>query len=376
VIRGGYGIFYGVTPAIMIGTAHSNNGINVQTLTYTGASVPTYPQKFTTPPTGGASSKPTILLFDPSFQNPLVHQASLGFEQGVTEDFAVGFSYLYVKGTKLQRSTDINLGAPTLVNFTDDKGNVFPVKQYGAARPYTNFGRIIEFQSTAESNYNGITLDIQKRYSNHWQGRIAYTYGKVLDTKPDATAVVPGGSDDAKYAQDPLDFQDSYGPGDADQRHRLVLSGYWNLDYFAGDDFLHRWVLGGWSLSGIVTIQSGQPYTAIVNADLNNDGNGRNDRAPGYGRNTFTYPTYFTVDPRITKELTFGAVRLQLIAEAFNLFNRSNVTNSPSNASTGVQNTLYNVSLATHTLTTRADFQAPLASGGPRVVQLAAKIIF
>jgi hypothetical protein len=41
IIRGGYGIFYGRTPAIMIGTAHSNNGINVQTITFTGALIPT-----------------------------------------------------------------------------------------------------------------------------------------------------------------------------------------------------------------------------------------------------------------------------------------------------------------------------------------------
>ncbi|HXH37689.1 MAG TPA: TonB-dependent receptor, partial [Thermoanaerobaculia bacterium] len=43
VVRGGYGIFYGRTPAIMIGTAHSNNGINVQTLNFTGALIPKYP---------------------------------------------------------------------------------------------------------------------------------------------------------------------------------------------------------------------------------------------------------------------------------------------------------------------------------------------
>ena len=40
VIRGGYGLFYGRTPSIMIGTAHSGNAINVQTITFTGALVP------------------------------------------------------------------------------------------------------------------------------------------------------------------------------------------------------------------------------------------------------------------------------------------------------------------------------------------------
>ena len=60
VVHAGYGIFYGRTTAIMIGTAHSNNGINVQTLTFTGASVPTYPNRFVTPPTGGTAAVPIV----------------------------------------------------------------------------------------------------------------------------------------------------------------------------------------------------------------------------------------------------------------------------------------------------------------------------
>src|SRR5262249_58190755 len=89
VVKGGYGMFYGRTPAIMIGTAHSNNGINVQTLTFTGASVPTYPNRFVTPPTGGTAAVPTILLFDPNFRNPKVMQANVRLEAPVTNHFAI-----------------------------------------------------------------------------------------------------------------------------------------------------------------------------------------------------------------------------------------------------------------------------------------------
>ena len=76
VVRGGYGIFYGRTPAIMIGTAHSNNGINVQTLTFTGALVPTYPNIYSVASRPASTlPKPTIFVFDPNFQNPKVQQA-------------------------------------------------------------------------------------------------------------------------------------------------------------------------------------------------------------------------------------------------------------------------------------------------------------
>src|SRR4029079_3933153 len=80
VVRGGYGIFYGRTPSIMVGTADSNNGINVQTITFTGALVPAYPNVYATLPTGAAIPKPTIFNFDRNYQNAKVHQASVGFE--------------------------------------------------------------------------------------------------------------------------------------------------------------------------------------------------------------------------------------------------------------------------------------------------------
>ncbi|MFI5119898.1 MAG: TonB-dependent receptor domain-containing protein [Thermoanaerobaculia bacterium] len=368
VVRGGYGMFYGRTPSIMIGTAMSNNGINVQGVTFTGAQMPVYPNVFPSLPTGAAVPKLTILVFDPKFENPLVHQASLGIEHAVSNDFSLGLSYLYVKATKLQRSADINLGSPSVVNFTDAAGNVYPITRYGADRPFTNFNRVIEFQSTAESNYNGITLELNKRFSDNWQARVAYTYGKVLDTKPDATSVVPGVGDDGKQASDPRNFQADYAVGNADQRHRFVLSAYWSLPYYRSAGGVEQALFGGWSLSGIVTIASGQPYTAILAplVDINNDGNVQNDRAPGFARNSLTYPTFFSVDPRLTKDIPIGPATLQLIIEAFNVFNRSNVN--------GVNQGYYAVNGTN--LTRLSAFGTPTTSAGPRIVQLAAKVIF
>ena len=369
VVRGGYGMFYGRTPAIMIGTAMSNNGINVQTLTFTAAQAPVYPNIFPSIPTGVVLPKPTIFVFDPNFENPLVHQASLGIEHAVSNDYSVGLSYLYVKGTKLQRSTDINVGSPSVVNFTDAAGNVYPITRYATTdRPFANFGRIVQFQSTAESNYNGVTLELNKRFSSNWQARLAYTFGKVLDTKPDATSVVPSSGDDAKQASDPRNFQADYAPGDADQRHRVVLSAYWSLPYYRNAGGLEQALFGGWSLSGIVTLASGQPYSPILSplSDLNTDGNNRNDRAPGFSRNSFNYPTFFSVDPRITKDVPIGPVTLQVILEAFNVFNRSNVV--------GLNQGYYGVNGTT--LTPLASFGTPTSSAGPRILQLAAKVIF
>jgi hypothetical protein len=371
IVRGGYGIFYGRTPAIMIGTAHSNNGINVQTITFTGSLIPAYPNIYTSLPTGIAFPKPTIFAFDPDFQNPEVHQASLGVERALTNDISVGLSAQHVQGNSLQRSIDINVANPVDTTTKISTGGSVTSPMY-TLRPFQNFQRIILFQSSADSRYNGYTIDLNKRFANHWQARLAYTWSKVEDNRPDATAVVPGGSDDAKYIQDPLDIDGDWSVGDNDVRHRVVLSGVWDLDgYTTNFGGWQKWLLGGWSLAGIASYQTGQPYTATVNTDLNNDGNARNDRAPGFERNTFRLPSQFSVDPRLTKTLPVrSSMRVQLIAEAFNVFNRSNVS--------GVRNTYYGFSGGQLIPQTNpaTGFGSPTTSAGPRIIQLAGKITF
>ena len=370
LVRGGYGIFYGRTPAIIYGTASSNNGINVQTITFTGSLIPTYPNIYSSIPTGVVLPKPTIFVTDPNYQNPKVQQASLGVEQDIGNDIVLSANYLWVKGTDLTRSIDRNVGSQSTVTSNIAGDGTVSYLRFTGAVPFPNFARVIAFESSARSQYNGVTLEIVKRYSNHWQGRLAWTYGHVLDTKPDQTAVVPSSFDDAKYAQDPLNLEGDYASGDNDVRHRIVLSGVWNLDYADGiqNSFWHA-LASGWTLSGIVFFQTGQPYSAVMgNVDLNNDGNTRNDRAPGFGRNTFDLPSQFSVNPRITRLIPLGPVGLELIVEAFNVFNNKNVNS--------VSNTFYSFNAGTNTLTPLSTFGTPLANSGSRILQLAAKVTF
>jgi hypothetical protein len=349
----------------MVGTAHSNNGINVQTITFTGSQVPTYPQTFSSIPVGASIPRPTIFIFDGDYENARVHQASAGVDYELWRDTAFSVSYLFVHGDQLPRSTDINIGAASPVTFTvAGTSEQIPHYQF-APGPFTNFARIISFQSTAESTYHGLTLELNRRFTRGFQGRLAYTLGRVEDTVPDATAVVPGGSDDAKFASNPADFDTDRTVGNNDQRHRLVFSGVYVTDggKLSG---LARALWGGWTFAGILTAQSGQPYSAYVSADVNRDGNNRNDIAPGTKRNQFTLDSQVTLDPRVARDIPLGPAKLQLIFEAFNLLNRDNINS--------VRNGLYSASGTVLTRTT--NFQEPLTSTGPRIIQLAAKITF
>ncbi len=371
VVRGGYGIFYGRTPSIMIGTAHSNNGINVQTITFRGNQMPAYPNIFSSIPTGATLPKPTIFVFDPDFQNPKVQQASLGFEQQIGTDMAVGLIYQNVRGDDLPRSRDVNVSNPTTVTATIAGGGSATFTRY-TGRPFTNFTRIIAFESNARSDYNGLTVDLQKRFANNWQARIAWTHSMIKDNKPDATAVVPFSSgDDTKYVSDPLNIDRDYTYGENDVRDRLALSGVWSLDSYARgvqNPVLHA-LASGWTISGIVSYQTGQPFSPNVETDLNNDGNANNDLAPGFRRNSMRLPSQLHVDPRIARDipLTRG-VRLQLIAEAFNVLNRSNVN--------GVNRAFYSYNATTNTLTPLTTFRTPTSSVGPRIVQMAGRVTF
>ena len=189
---------------------------------------------------------------------------------------------------------------------------------------------------------------------------------------------MPGNAgDDAKYASNPANFEADRAAGDNDVRHRAVFSGYWDLAYWKGSSGVAKALLDGWSMSWIASLQTGQPYSERVANDLNNDGNRSNDIVPG-SRNTHRPPTSNNLDLRLSRRIPLGRTRLELIGEAYNLFNHTNVT---------FQNaTLYNftagalvpqLNLSNPRLNFGADNSTQINFGDTRrIVQLAAKITF
>lgn len=374
VVRGAYGIFYGRTPSIQVGTAHSNNGLNVQTITFTGSAVPKYPNTFSSLPSGAVSSPPTIFVFSKDFVQPYVQQGSFGFEYQFMKDTSITVTYLGVRGVKLQRTVDRNLAPPTPKTLPTSDGTFVTFPFFASPRPLSHFFRIETFESDANSIYHGMTVALNKRFSQNYQLLVSYTLGKVIDDVPDATSVVPFSFDDAKQVQNPLNIRDDRALGVNDQRHRLVVSGLWDLNNYAQtlQNPVLRGVLGGWSVSGILTAQSGQPFSGLVaNGDLNGDSNQRTDRFPGLGRNTFKLPKFVSFDPRITREVRlYERARMQFIFEGFNIFNRANFTN--------VRDTMFSLQKVSgqQTLVRQSNFGTPLATAGPRILQLAVKFLF
>jgi hypothetical protein len=332
VLRGGYGIFYGRTTAIVLGTAHSGNGIQTTgvnlTCTTTPANpCPTYPHIFAAAPASG-SLRPDLFLFSKGYSQPYVQQARLGYEREVFADTSLSVTYLFFRGVHLTRTRDVNLFPPVATQALDPVANVaYFVQRFPATRPFANYGRISLFESTGNSLYHGLATQLQRRFSRGFQFTASYTYSFAFDDKPDQTAVVPGGGDDAKVVQNSYDIRDDFRAADSDLRHRLVISPVYEFGRFTGSDNpVLRALLSDYTLSGIAQLQSGFAYSALVGADLNRDGNARNDRVPGSARNSFYTPPTYQFDVRLTRNIRLGEERrLRLIVEGFNIFNRANL---------------------------------------------------
>ena len=390
VVRAAYGLFYGRTPAIALGTAHSNNGINVIGVTLSNVQLPfVYPNRFTDlnaiRALGGTLAVPDIFIFDKNYQQPYTQQGNFGIEYGVTRDVAVGATYLYVKGTNLSRTRDLNLLAPVTATIPVTGGPTLSFLRHPGAtaptRPIAGFGRISQFEGSADSVYNALALTVKKRFSKNFSVDASYTWSKIIDNTPDQTSVVVGGGDDAKQAQQTFGLADDRGLGGSDVPHRFVMNGVWELGYAKNLKGAPRFILHGWEVAGILQISSNIPLNEVLGVDLNNDNNNRTDRSPTVGRNTIRGDRIETVDLRLTK--TFGfkedKVRVQFIGELFNAFNHLNFGNTLGNAY--LQTTRYRVNglnTATANLTTRTDFLEPRSTpnDGQRIGQLALKIIF
>jgi hypothetical protein len=321
-----------------------------------------------------------LLLFGLGYRQPYTQQASAGAEFQLQRDVSLGVTYLFVKGSHLQRVRDVNLATTSpisigIANSTD----TLVVRRFPDQRPLPDFDRILTFQSDAESVYHGVTVQVNKRLASHVQLLASYTLGKVIDDAPNVYAGASGG--DGTLLSDSTNPRADRGPGVNDQRHRLSVSGVWDLGYADRMSGVTETLMRDWQLSFILTAQSGQPYSAMVNFDLNNDGNPLNDRTPGSPRDSFYAPSMLSLDPRLARTVRVGRrSSLQLAWEAFNVFNRANII--------AVRTTQYAYSkdqaacgIAGAPCLVPQDrgltaFGTPVMSAGPRIMQLSARFVF
>ena len=206
------------------------------------------------------------------------------------------------------------------------------------------FGSVNAQTSDGNSNYNGLNVDLKKRFSSHFQFLASYTWSHSIDDSSDLqTLLLP---------QDNRNFAAERANSLFDQRHRFVFSSVITSPAtWRSGDGLHR-VLSDFTVAPIFEISSGRPFNILSNQDTNNDQSNQTDRpsvlsdgtlcVPGttgcvplitngvfssgsLGRNAGITHRFMSLDMRLSRMVRFKErARLELIAEGFNLFNRFN----------------------------------------------------
>lgn len=327
VMRGGYGLYYGQVTSNIAGTADPLSGKFINQiflpqagiagindartgLTLTPAAI--YQTllrqgvigqrqiaeadllQFGLRPVPGA---PLSVIFgvDPGFENPWAHQASFEIERAIGS-YTISAGYTFNRAAHIARILGRN------VEYT---GQRLP-----DGRP--TFRRIEPlvlqrnlFFSNANSFYHAGTIQLARRYSNGLALNAHYTFSKAMD--------------------EVTDFNSDYSPNDQlNARAERALSPFHQKHRFVFSAVYDR---ANWTLAPIVSANSWRPFNVQTGVDLPSGGDGyAGTKRPAHlGRNMGQGPNFFTVDLRLARRFPFGESKnVELMAEAFNLLNRTN----------------------------------------------------
>lgn len=414
VLRGGYGIYYDRPSTRLINTQLFNYpylGIGVGLLapgvfrTFANPFIPlpapgAFPVADTIPsplnPLSPVGVPISGLFIDPNMKTPYVQQYNVNVQYEFIKNWLLEVGYVGSKGTKLLQVVTLNQPS---YNPTTGLFNAPPFGSFVSANRNVT-GGLQQVRANGNSNYNSLQLSVTKRFSQGLQLLSAYTYGKSEDTYSgtglNEITTVPG---------DQLDLNTNRSPSDFDRRHRFVTSFVYDLPKLKSDSRLMRALFNNFQLSGIVTLQTGTPFSIIESNGTSViqranfasgftgslDGTGSTDpqnlffntaaftrstlflvgttRNPAFdpnapygntGRNLIYGPGQKNVDFSIVKFLPFTErLRGEFRTEFFNIFNFVNFAN-PGN------NILVPATFGRITST----------SSGPRVIQFAFKLNF
>jgi hypothetical protein len=171
-------------------------------------------------------------------------------------------------------------------------------------RPYPQFGDLLAHQvSEGRGQYHSVVLRLERPMVGGWGGRISYTYSKSKNNIFGETNAFSGAAAQSRIVNS-YDFDAEYSYSLVDTPHRLVFAGTWELPFgrnkkHLSEPGLARTLLGGWSITGVGTYQSGFP-SVITQASNNSGVFGRIQRPNLVGDPSTSGSTYDHYDPSCT----------------------------------------------------------------------------
>jgi hypothetical protein len=221
-----------------------------------------------------------------------------------------------------------------LTGLTPDQFNSALVGTLRTPGTITPFGSVDAQVSDGNSNYNAMNLELKKRFSRNFQFLGSYTWSHSIDDSSDLQTLLK--------PQDSLNLRTERANSLFDQRHRFVFSGVLTSPAgWQGSQSFARRILSDFIVAPIFEVSSGRPFNILTGVDTNNDQSSQTDRpnvdsngtlsrpsafsSGSLGRNMGLTHGYASLDLRLTRVVRFGEdLRLEVIAEGFNLFNRFN----------------------------------------------------
>ncbi|MBI3950996.1 MAG: TonB-dependent receptor, partial [Acidobacteria bacterium] len=308
VIRSGYGIFYNL---VTIGNDLLEIGLNYPFLVTEVFNTSTAnPLSLSNPyPRGVGTSSVAPSAINLEFRDGYLQKWSLGAQSELAKSLLVEVSYLGSKGSKLSGYRNINQPLPG-------------PESISARRPFPGFDRVRYFDSVFNSWYHSMQVRVEKRYSHGLTFLASYTFGKALDQAPGRAS---RSAASRELPQDAYNLRAEKGHADFDARHRFVLSSVYELPFARNWTGVAHALFGGWQVSGILTLQTGRPFTPVISRDVANigefdqrpdvvgDPNDIDRRTPERWFNTAAYA--------LPQPFTFGnAARNSLFGDAFHNF--------------------------------------------------------
>lgn len=294
VIRAGFGIFTQTTLGPMsfnnAGNPTSNLLTNVNAVPAGGPRTGVVTPAFQFPQTAPAATS-TVLgggsleqANDPHFRDPQAAQWNLTLERQVTPNTVVRASYVGMSNYRLPVTIDLNQ-IPASVTPWDQGTTAGPFVDSRA--PYQNWTLLMSSENIGQSTYQAGIAEVDHRLSHGLAIEASYTYAKNLSDAQGSDAPTVFASEEAYAVEiaNRFDLKSDRGNVVATPRHRALISGTYQLPFGAG----RAWsgpramnaVLGGWDLSTVTTIQSGQWLTPTTSPAFDQSNTGMAVRAGG-----------------------------------------------------------------------------------------------
>jgi len=318
-----------------------------------------------------------IVGFDPEFSYPTTHQWNFTVEQALSPSTLARVAYQGSIGRNLFHTSELNAA---VYGPGADRTNT------DQRRPRPEYTQINYAGTYGRSNYHALVLSLERRFSRGLSFLTGFSWQKSMDLLSNTAFEGPGNTH--PYGQ----IEKDYGVSNFHRAARFTAAFNYELPRFAGSPL--RIAFGDWQMNGIVTLQSGAPFSVSTGVDNSYSGIGQDrvdiignpnlpddrsrgekiaawfnkaafiDNAPGtfgtLGRNTMRGPGLATFDASIFKAFQMPWLeghKLEFRAEGFNVLNRVNLNNPTSTRSSAV-------------------FGQITTAGDPRILQLGLRYSF